>query len=206
MDTHTPGPHPLSPADRGSLWFLLIVGAAVGLTSIVFSVMRIFEVLLGESIRVTAAFAPAEPVTLGAGDASVPIAIDTATFTMTHLPAGALVAAIAQPALLIVMALGMGGALAVLLRNILRGRVFTRGNTAALVTAWAFGLVGLVPQPVLEWIVASASLDELGLDAAELLAMQFTPFPFIVTLILLAIATHAFSVGTKIQRETEGLV
>lgn len=205
------GLHPLSTADRAGLWSLIVIGAAIAIVNIALSVMRIFEVLLGESISVTADLSDYEPMMILEDGKGFPISIDTVTFHAERLPTDAAIAAIAQPALLILMTLGIAAAFGYLARNILRGRVFSRGNTAALVTAWSFGIVGMLPQPFLQWVVAAGALEEagipdLGANPAEVLSLQFSPFPFIALLIMIAITTHAFSVGTKIQRETEGLV
>ncbi len=206
MNEQKLGPHPLSAADRGSLLFLLVIGAATAVSGIAFSVMRIFEVLLGESISVTADLSGNELGLTTDLDATLPVTVDTATFTVDSLPTAAFVSAITQPVLIIVMTLGISVSVAILARNILRGRVFTKGNTAALVTSWAFGVVGLVPQPALQWNIAEGALSQAGIDTTGLLGIQFSPLPFIALAILIAITTHAFSVGTKIQRETEGLI
>lgn len=206
MTEHTTGPHPLKPADRGALWFLIVIGAAVAITSIAFNVMRIFEVLLGEAIRVTADLSNYAPTFLNETDQGLPITIDSATFTVPHLPDDALIAAIVQPSLLILMTLGISVAFAVLARNVVRGRVFSYANTVALATGWGFAVVGFVPQPALQWRVATGALEEFGFEATQMLALHFQPFPFIALVIMLAITMHAFSTGTKLQRETEGLV
>ena len=212
MNEQALGLHPLKSADRSALWVLTIIGTVVAIVNVVFSVMRITEILSGRSIQITADLTGFEPTLTGTDPADAfPISVDTITFEVDSLSSGAMAAALAQPILLILMTLGIITAFVVLARNILRGRVFTRGNTAALVAAWSFGIVGIVPQPGLQWAVASSALadkriPEFGPDPTEMLSMQFSPFPFIALVIMIAITTHAFSVGTKIQRETEGLV
>lgn len=205
MSDH-PAPHPLSAADRGALWFLLIIGAVLAVLMLVISTIRLSAVITGESIEVVANLSPEGSRILAEQSPDRGATIETVTFTVTHFASPALYAAIAQPALLIVVTLGIAAALGVLARNMLRGHVFRKTNTAAIVTAWAFAGVGTVIQPVLEFAVALGALEQLGYDAARMLSIEISPAPFVAAVILIAITAHAFSVGTKIQRETEGLV
>lgn len=202
--------HPLGTADRVSLWGFLGLGAVGAAAAITGSVARIAAVLGNDGIEIPTEVLGATPQTLGAG---VSATTEALTLTVNQLPAQAIAPAITGPALMIVGLLGIAVGLGIVSRNVLRGVVFTRTTAIAIGTTWIIALVTFIAQPLLNFMTAVETVAEIDTatgDWAGLTgvtpAVSFSPLPWILFALVGAITAHAFAVGAKLHRETEGLV
>lgn len=200
-DTYRP-----SAADRAAIVAFMIVGAVMAVVSVVWSISRVTTVLGAGPVTVPVEFVGTETVVDLGGD-RVPVAVNTATVTVDTLPAAARVAAVTEALGLLAVVLTVIVCLLLLARATLRGRVFSRGATALVVTASLAGLVGALVLPALGGLVADLTVTELvgpGAHGVVLFAVQ--PMVIVVAAFAIGIVVTAFAVGARMQRDQEGLV
>lgn len=206
MSTATP--YRPSRADAVGIVIFMVVGAGILLWTAIGSVGRIMRVLLGEDLPVTARFVDTRVnAPVGPGGAPVPVELDTATLTAGELPGASVVAAILEPSVMLVTVATAIVCLLLLARNILRGRVFSQGNTVLVSVAGITGIVGFSLVPMLSNMVANgavARMSDSGFENTAVLAVE--PFPVVIAAFVFAIVATAFTVGNRLQHETEGLV
>lgn len=190
----------MSRADVGALIALSVIGVAIALWAIVGAVVRIAELLGTGPISVAANFRDTE-ATLESGAS---VSVDAATLTVDALPGFARVAGIAQQASLSLAVVIIVGCLLLLARQVLRGRLFSRGNTALVAIAGISGALAAAAVPFLGGIVADGALQQS--TGAGGLLFTIEPVPFFLGMFALAIICTAFSVGDRLQRDTEGLI
>jgi len=130
--------------------------------------------------------------------------VDRAILTISNLPGGLLVLHQVSSACAVLVHVALALAAVVLGRALLRGRPFDAIVARALeVSVLALLGFGLAAQ-VLDWAGDVAILDYLG-DLQ--FSRAFTFEPLVVTAALaLALVALAFRSGTRLQRDTEGLI
>lgn len=197
-----------STADRIGIWIFMIVGAAIVIWSAIAAAGRIVQVLRGEGIPASAhlidieAFAP-----IGPDGAMLPVQVDTATVIATELSIAGFGAAILGPIVLFATIATVVICLTLLGRNSLRGQIFGRTNTRLLTAVGLTALVGFGISPVIDGMVANDAITRLSDgDFTGYAVLVAQPLPFVLIAFTFGIVGTAYTVGAKIQRETEGLV
>jgi hypothetical protein len=129
---------------------------------------------------------------------------DTATLSITNLPVALHLLHLSAGVCTVLVYLAMAVAAALLGRALLRGRPFSLGVTRtieiAVVALLGFGLAA----QVLDWAADVTILDYLG-DLQFSRAFTFDPL-VVAGALGLALVAVAFRAGTRMQRDTEGLV
>lgn len=169
---------------------------------------RVMRVLLGESIPVTV-----QPIGLelqapiGPGGEAVPLQVDTATVTVPRLTGSTFGLEILEQVIRFGTVTTVTLRPVLLARSILRGRVFGRGNTALATTAGITGLEGAGTALALDGAVGGRVLVELGAGNSDgFVFLVADPALFIIAAFAFAVILTAFTVGARMQRDTEGLV
>ena len=192
---------------RIGIWLISAAALVYGLAVAVFGVVHIATQLLARAATLTV-----EQGSVGFGDfTSVGEAgigyqgtVDRALITVQNLPAGLLVFTQAASACIVLVHLALAIAAVVLGRALLRGRPFdssvARAVEVSVVTLLGLGLAA----QVLDWAADVAVLDYLG-DFQFSRAFTFDPV-VITGALALALVAVAFRYGTRLQRDTEGLV
>lgn len=197
----------LSRGDKASLVAFCIAGAAIAASITVFSIIRIIGLASGSPVPVMLEFVD-QPVDvpLGAGGADITLELDRASLTAADLPPIAVVPGIIGQVLQILTIVVVIGCLLLLARSILGGAVFSRRNTALMMTAGITGLVGFAAVRFFDNMLANAAVSAVTDNAFDTAVMSVEPFAFILGAFILAVIGTAFSVGDRLQRETAGLV
>ncbi|RGE20299.1 hypothetical protein D1J51_08910 [Leucobacter sp. wl10] len=181
-----------------------MLGAGIG------ACFRVMRVLLGESIPVTV-----QPIGLelqapiGPGGEAVPLQVDTATVTVPRLTGSTFGLEILEQVIRFGTVTTVTLRPVLLARSILRGRVFGRGNTALATTAGITGLegAGTALALALDGAVGGSVLVELGAGNSDgFVFLVADPALFIIAAFAFAVILTAFTVGARMQRDTEGLV
>lgn len=197
----------ISRADAASMIFFMLAGVAIAVGSIVAAWIRIAEVLPGTDGPVLAEFAGTmADAPIGPDGSPVPVELATAYITAPRLPAASVAALVAQPLVAALAVVTVVVCLLVVTWSMLRGRVFSRGNTVLVTTAGMTGLVayGLVP-----------GLGNMGANGAFAVISDRT-FANVIGAVdvsglfligfVAATATLVFTVGDRLRRDSEGLV
>jgi hypothetical protein len=192
---------------RVAIWLLSAVALLYGLTVAVFGVVDI-----ATQVAARAATLTVEQGSVGFGDFTVVGeagigyggSVGTAVLHVQNPPTPLLLLAQAGTACTVVVHLTLAIAAVVLGRALLRGRPFdaivTRALEVAVVSLLGFGLAA----QMLDWAGDVAILDYLG---DQQFSRGFTFSPLVVTgALALALVAVAFRSGTRLQRDTEGLV
>lgn len=186
---------------------MLFIAAGIGITAwtIWNAAARIVELAVGRDVRVMIEFigSPAE-AQLESG--ALPVSLDRASVTADSLGAMAAVPGIIGQIAFALTVTGVVACLILLSRNILRGRVFGRGNTRIVMAGGLVGLVGAAVSRFFDNMLANATMAQLTDGPLETAIMSVEPFTFILAAFALAVVGTVFVVGQRLQRETEGLV
>lgn len=208
MTDTTTNAHRPSLGDRIGIVIFMVAGAAIVIWSGIAATLRIMQVLLGEDVQAVARFVDVEvEVPIGPGGSTVPMMLDSATVTATHLSASGFGAAIASAALGFVVVTTIVVCLILLARGSLRGLIFSRGNTRLLVTGGMAALIGFAIVSMLDQMVANDILSSLSADDFSGQAMFVAePMPFVLLAFAFGIVATAYTIGARMQRDQEGLI
>ena len=207
MKTSTSFRRFMSRADAAAMIVFMLAGAGIALTTLISAVVRISEVLSDQQVALFARFwETVVQVQIDPDVTSLPVDLDTGWFTTATVPAVSVVLLVVQQ---VVLALGVGSVIACLLLvawSVLRGRVFGRTNTRLVTAAGIAGLLTLAVVPLLGDMAASEAFDEIAAGRLDYVAISVDIFPLILTALVAALATTVFTMGERLQRDTEGLV
>lgn len=192
---------------RSDLISILVVGAAVIVWQaggLIASVVRLLP-NRDAPVDVMIAGAPVE-LPLGPGGAALAATVDTATLTVSDMPAATYVAALGAAVVPPLATIGVTVCVLLLCRRMLAGQFFS-GTITRLITAVSL----LIGGGWLAWFGCSvmASNGVLAQVAdravAEEITFQVSWTPILTSMAVGALAA-AFSAGERLQRDAEGLV
>ncbi|MFG6402209.1 MULTISPECIES: hypothetical protein [unclassified Microbacterium] len=197
----------LSRPDTGGLIGFMIAGAIIAILTVGRAVVRISEVLGGADVRVPAEFAgtPAE-APIGPGGAPVTVELDTAVLIAPELPAASVAALVLEQVTVALTIVVVVGALLWLTANIIRGRIFSRTNTALVITAGFAGLIGYCLAPFFANMGANGAFARISDRTFDNVVMSVDLFPLLFLAFLVGLAGTVFGIGDRLRRETDGLV
>lgn len=197
----------LSRGDKAGLVAFCVAGAAIAVIFAVQTVARIFELARGTDVPVLIEFlGDRVDVPLGAGGSSIAVALDQATLTAASLPPIATVPGIIGQVIQFLTVVVVIGCLIVLSSGFFRGRIFSRRHTALVMTAGITGLFGFAAARFFENMLANATVNVVTDNAFDNAVIAVEPVPFVLAAFVLAVIGTAFTIGDRLQKETEGLV
>lgn len=198
----------ISRGDSGALIGFCIAGVLIAAYITVFSIIRIVELARGVDVPVLIEFAPdasAVDLSLSTGG-SVAVGLDSGTIIAPQLPAIAAVPGIIGQVLQIITILVVIGCLILLARSTVSGRIFGRGRTALVATAGITGLLGFASVRFFDNMLANATVARITDNGIDNAVMSVEPFTFILGAFVIALICTVFSIGDRLQRDTDGLV
>ncbi|MCB1273769.1 MAG: hypothetical protein KDB25_05170 [Leucobacter sp.] len=197
-----------SVSDRVGIIFFIIVGAVIIVWGAIAAAARISDLIRGEGIAATVGFVDtAVGAPIGPGGALLPVQLDTGTVTATELTGAGFGAAVLGQLIAFATVTTVVVCLTLLARNTLRGRIFSRSNTRLITTAGMTALVGFGLSPLFEGMVANDIIARLSNgDFQDSAVLMLEPLPFVLLAFAFGIVATAYTVGARIQRETEGLI
>lgn len=197
----------LSRSDAAALWFFIAVGAVISVWVTVLAIARIVEVLPNTDVTVMGWFADTEGTApIGPGGSDVAVQLDRAVLTVPTLQPAALWAIVIQQVILVFAVIIVTGALIWLTHNFIRGTFFSRRNTVLVATAGVVGFVGYTAVPFFGNMAANGAFARLSDYSFDNVIMTVEPFSMVVIAFLIALVGTVFSIGERLQRDTEGLV
>lgn len=198
----------LSRGDTGAMIGFCIAGVLIAAYITVYSILRIIELARGTDVPVLVEFAgPATSVDVALSTGGgIAVDLDSATITAAQLPAIASVPGIIGQVLQIVTIIVVIGCLILLARRTLDGRVFSRRSTALVATAGMTGLLGFAAVRFFDNMLANATVAAVTDNGLDNAVISVEPFTFILAAFVIALITTVFSIGDRLQRDTDGLV
>ena len=191
--------------DRAALGLTVVIGAGVTVWTVVQAVISLAAIIPNRNVPVTASFADT-PATLplGPGGAAVEVVTQQAVIEVSGLIPIVYVSLILAEvvyALTVIVAILCA---CLVIRNLIRGRAFVLANLGLVgVATIAVGL-GFILTWLFSTMGANGAVASLGGDY-ENSGSGIDPL-VIFGLAALGALTAAFQVGTRLQKETEGLV
>ena len=196
-----------SKGDRASIVAFIVAGVVLAGWSIVQAVRTIVEAAANRDVRVLADFAgTTAQAPIGPGGAIREVELATAYVTAPQLPVASFVALILREILAAATVVGVIVCLVWLAVNVLRGRIFSRGNTALVAIASIYGLVAWAGIALLNTMVANGAIARISDRDFDNPVMSIPLQPLLLLAFAAAIVATAFTVGDRMRRDTEGLV
>ncbi|MBP6684648.1 MAG: hypothetical protein KA158_04425, partial [Leucobacter sp.] len=143
---------------------------------------------------------------LGPGGTEVPALVTAASVEVPALVAPATGFLIAELAVQFIAITTVIVCLLILGKRALRGVFFGRGNTALVVTAGFAAIFGVMLPPILGQMGTTEALLDLSEGDYFSFGVSANPIYLFVAIFIFGIIATAYTVGARIQRETEGLV
>jgi hypothetical protein len=196
----------LSRGDIGAMVAFCIAGALIALYLTVFSIVRIVELARGEDVAVLVEFrGDGVDLPLSNGG-SIPVGLESGTIVAPQLPLVAAVPGIIAQVVQIITVVVVITCLILLARTTIGGRIFGRGRTALVATAGITGLLGFAGVRFFDNMLANATVARIADNGVDNLVISVEPFAFILAAFVVALITTVFSIGDRLQKDTEGLV
>jgi hypothetical protein len=202
------GPRPLVAVARVILWVFFVLAVLVGLACLIGGALAIWQHLASGYTQLTlVADKPLpknlHPAALYYVDGEYP----TATMQARGLSAGVVALVTIAAAATVVVQVALSGLVALLAWRLLRGGVFRRSISRAVSAAGLILAVGGVISQAGVALASAAAASELNGGGRGFwpLAGQFDPTLVVVGFVLLLVGL-AFEYGTRLQKETDGLV
>lgn len=197
----------LTTPDAVSLGVFMVAGAAIAVWSIVAAILRIIEVLPGRDVPVLAVFRDTgAQAPIGPGSSQVTVTLEQAWITASELPGASVGALVIQQIVQAGTIVTVVVCLLLLVRGMLRGTMFSRRNTALVTTAGLTALVGFALVPFFGNMGANGAFAAISERTFDNVILSADLMPFIVIAFVAALGSTVFTVGDRVQRETEGLV
>lgn len=203
----TPSNYRPAKADRVALVILMLLGAAIIIASAIDFVTSTVRTLGPGQHTINPTFfeLPAK-LPLGPGGAEVSAVVTAATVDVPALVAPATGFLIAEHATSFVAITTVIVCLLILGKRALRGVFFGRGNTALVVTTGFAAIFGVMLPPILGQMGTTEALLDLSEGDYFSFGVSANAVYFFVAIFVFGIIATAYTVGARIQRETEGLV
>lgn len=195
----------MSRADALAMGAFVVAGVAIAAWTAWNAGARIVELVRGTDVGVVVDFM-GTPVQAAASGSAVPVALDSGTVTVPQLNSGAIAYGVMGQVAFVVTVITIVFCLVALSRQLQRGRVFGRRNTALVMTAGITGLVGFTASDFFGSMLANSAMFQLVDDPVEIALLTVDPFTFVLAAFAIAIVGSVFTVGARLQRETEGLI
>lgn len=206
----TPGPSSriLSRGDTAGLLFFVVLGVGLALWAVVHSAVTIAAALPNRDVRVAAPFLDTvAQAPLGPGGAPVSVELGSGVVVAPELPIASLGALVIAQVLFAAVVVTVVTLLLILVVGILRGRIFSRRHTALVSAAGIVSLVGIAGVPFFQNMVANGALAWISDRTYDRGLVQTIDLPVLFGVaFVVALAGTVFSVGERLQRDTEGLV
>lgn len=196
----------LSRGDIAALVGFCIAGAVIALYFTVYSIIRIIELAGGQQVPVAVEFlGDSVDLPLSTGG-TIAVALESGTITAPQLPLIAIVPGIIAQVVQIITVVVVVACLILLARMTIGGRIFGRGRTALAATAGITGLFGFAAVRFFDNMLANATISRVTDNGIDNAVITVEPFTFILGAFVVALITTVFSIGDRLQKDTEGLV
>lgn len=200
-------PRTPSRADSAGIWIFMVAGTAIVVWAVAAAAMRIVAALTADEVRVLGEFAgtPAE-APIGPAGAPVTVELDRAFLVTDELPLASLVSLVIAEVVFAATVTVVVTCLVLLSASTLRGQVFSRRNTRLVHTAGLVSLIGAAAVPFFGNMAANGAFARISEGDFDNVVMAVDLLPYVLGAFVVAIIATAFSVGERLQRDTEGLV
>ncbi|MBK0422686.1 hypothetical protein JD292_11445 [Leucobacter sp. CSA2] len=207
MSTTNPNVSGVTMGDRAWIRFFIIAATILVLVNAAFSGFRVAK-LLGPGPYPVDINLPRPAVNVPAGDSGKTLLTDVTagTIHVRELPFLSHFAGIAAPILTTLTIATTTILLTLLAISIFRGRIFSKRNTRLVGAAGVTALLGFQAVNLAEVMLANGAVALATDSELKNPVSTIEPFVFILAGFGIAVIVAAFTIGERLQRESEGLV
>lgn len=196
-----------SRADRIGLLIFIAAGIALTALSAAASIERIIELLGPGPKQIQAQFLDtAVEIPYGETGNTLAATLKLARIEVAELPFASLIAGVAGPLATTLVTASVAIGCIALATSVMRGHIFSRRNTRLVAVTGGIGLLGFAFARLCDTMLANGAVAWATGSALGSAVFTVTPAPFFLAAFVLALLTTMFTVGERLQRETEGLV
>lgn len=207
METRVKQERVMSRADAVAMWCFMALGAAFAVWTVVRSILRIIEVIPNHDVRVYASFVGTmASAPIGPDGAAAPVELSSGWVIAPDLPIASVVALIVQQLIIIAAVSIVITSLLMLMWNVVRGRVFSKRNTRLVSTAGFATIIGIALTPFFGNMVANGAFARISDRTFDNVVGTLDVTLLVGAAFLAALASFVFTIGARLQRETELLV
>lgn len=204
-------PHPKEPAisraDASGMWLFIVAAIAFAIFTLVRGIIRIVELAGNSGVEVPAYFSgTTASAPIGPNGAPVDVELDRAFLTVETLPDASVWAGVLEVATGVAATSIVVVCLALLCRELLAGRIFSRRNTKIALTAGISWLVGITLAPFFGNMVANGAFATISEQTFNSVVMTVDLPTLFTAAFVAALVSSIFAVGDRLQRDQEGLV
>ncbi len=197
----------MSRWDAASLAIFMLIGAAFAMFTVIRAGARIAEVLGGGDVRVFAQFSGTmAEAPIGPDGAPVAVELDTAYLIAPELPVASIGALVIEQIVIVAAVVTVVTCLLRLTWNVLHGRMFSRTNTRLVATAGIVAFFGVALAPFFANMGANGAFAWISDRTFENVILAADLSQLFTVAFIAALAATTFTVGDRLQRDTEGLV
>ncbi|MFT4136768.1 hypothetical protein [Microbacterium sp.] len=197
----------LSRNDVVALWFFLVVGAALVVMTAVFAGARIVDAVSATTIQVPGEFSgTTAEAAIGPDGAPRTVELDSAFLITDGMSVAGRAAIVVEQVLAVASTATVVGCLIALSVSVLRGRVFSRRNTVLVNIAGAAALCDIAVVPFFGNMAANDAFRAISDGTFNNVIMTGDLTTLFLAAFVVATASMVFTIGDRLQRDTEGLV
>lgn len=197
----------LSRGDVVSLWLFVAAGVAIAMYTAVAGAIRIVELARNTDVQVPAIFnGTVGTAPIGPGGSSVEVELVSATLSVDALPEASVAAGILEASTAVVATVVVVTCLILLIRELIRGRIFSKRNTRLVMFSGIAWIIGHALVPFFGNMVANGAFARISDGSFNNVVMSIELQTLIVAAFLAAFLAAIFTVGDRLQRDQEGLI
>ncbi|TSD57524.1 DUF2975 domain-containing protein [Aeromicrobium piscarium] len=193
--------------ERGDLWAVIVVGAAVALGSVWSIIMSLIEIVPNSDVPVRVQLVGETfDLPIGPDGAPVEAGVDEITVHVSDLPVASHVSAMGAAIVPSLAVIAVAVCVLLLCRNLLRGEFFSRTNTRLVITTSMVIAFGWVITLLFTVMASNGALAQIeARPVYESVQFHLDWYAVLAAMAVGALGA-AFHAGERMQRDTEGLV
>jgi hypothetical protein len=201
------GDRPVRKADVAAMWFFIVAGVAIVGATAYAGIARVIEGLGGGVVHVPATFSGTiAQVPIGPDGAMRDVELQSAVLMTDGLSTAGRIALVLEQATAVVSVALLVACLVLVTISVMRGRVFGARNTGLVGLAGIAALGGIAGVPFFGTMVANDAFRAISDGTYDNVTMGVQVSTLILAAFIFSLAATVFTVGDRLQRETDLLV
>jgi hypothetical protein len=205
--TSQTGDRPVSKADLAAMWFFIVAGVAIVGATLYAAIVRVVEGLSGGPVHIPATFSgTTAQAPIGPGGEMRDVELQTAVLTTDGLSTAGRIALVLEQVVAVASVSLLVVCLVLVTISVMRGRVFGKRNTGLVGLAGIAALGGIAGVPFFGNMVANDAFRAISDGTYDNVTMSVHVSTLILAAFIFSLAATVFTVGDRLQRETDLLV
>ncbi|MGA7147579.1 MAG: hypothetical protein WBX17_03705 [Microbacterium sp.] len=201
------GDRPVRRSDVAAMWFFIVAGVAIVGATLYSAIVRIVEGLSGGVVQVPATFSGTiAQAPIGPGGEMRDVELEHAMLATDGLSLAGRIALVLEQLVAVASVTLLVTCLVLVTVSVMRGRVFSRRNSGLVGMAGIAALGGIAGVPFFGNMVANDAFRAISDGTYDNVTMSVDVSTLILAAFVFSLAATVFTVGDRLQRETDLLV